>query len=256
MSARDVRTGTAPGDPGGTGGIEWGAPDRAIAVEGDRSAAPSAHLRALVLAAAQREPAPTRGAVRARTAALLASGLVLPVVVFLLFGGLRASPRPGFLILGTAAGAAIMAAVALAIALSRGRSMLGRPGATLAAVVVVTPAVLLVWKMLVSSRYPGMTVEWPERIGLRCLRLSFLMAAWPLVAFPLARRGTAPTHPHLAGAAIGAATGAVVWVLVDLWCPVAYGPHLLLGHVAPALLATAAGAWLGGLVLGLPRRGV
>jgi hypothetical protein len=44
----------------------------------------------------------------------------------------------------------------------------------------------------------------------------------------------------------------VVWVLVDLWCPVAYLPHLLLGHVLPLALAVGAGAMLGRFVLGLP----
>jgi hypothetical protein len=36
-----------------------------------------------------------------------------------------------------------------------------------------------------------------------------------------------------------------VWVLVDLQCPVAYLPHLLLGHVLPLVTATLIGAWLG-----------
>ena len=38
---------------------------------------------------------------------------------------------------------------------------------------------------------------------------------------------------------------AALWVLVDLSCPVAYVPHLLLGHVLPLLLITGVGAGLG-----------
>ena len=214
---------------------------------------PSADLRSRVLAAASQEPAPTRAEIRLRNAALLVSGFVVPVAVFLNSGGLRDSPRPGTLILETATGAGFVALTALIVAMSRGRSMLGRAGAWLLALAVLTPIVLFTWKTVVSSRFPGMTVEWPERPGLRCLRLSCLMAAWPLVAFVMTRRGTDPTHPRLTGAAIGAAVGAVVWVLVDLWCPVAYVPHLLLGHVLPLILTTLAGTWLGGRVIAVRR---
>jgi hypothetical protein len=65
------------------------------------------------------------------------------------------------------------------------------------------------------------------------------------------RRRSDPTHPRLSGAAIGAAVGAFTWVFVDLWCPVAYVPHLLLGHILPLVATTVAGAWLGGLAIGL-----
>ena len=33
--------------------------------------------------------------------------------------------------------------------------------------------------------------------------------------------------------------------LVDLWCPVAYLPHVLLGHILPLAIAAAFGAWAG-----------
>jgi hypothetical protein len=41
---------------------------------------------------------------------------------------------------------------------------------------------------------------------------------------------------------------------VDLWCPVAYVPHLLLGHVLPLFVIAGAGALLGQAVLSLRRR--
>jgi hypothetical protein len=40
-------------------------------------------------------------------------------------------------------------------------------------------------------------------------------------------------------------------VLVDLWCPVAYVPHLLVGHVLPLVATTLTGAWLGGRLIAL-----
>jgi hypothetical protein len=42
--------------------------------------------------------------------------------------------------------------------------------------------------------------------------------------------------------------------LVDLWCPVAYVPHLFIGHVLPLVLATIAGAVVGGPVIGIRSR--
>jgi hypothetical protein len=215
---------------------------------------PSAELRSRVLDAASRELAPTRAQVRARNTALLVSGFVVPVVIFVLYGGLRSGPRPGSLILETAAGAGVVALTVLVVALTRGRSMLGRAGVWLLALALVTPIVLFAWKVGVSSLYPGMMDRWPERPGLRCLRLSCLMAVWPLVAIAMTRRGSDPTHPRLTGTAIGAAVGACIWVFVDLWCPVAYVPHLLLGHVLPFVLTTAMGTWIGGNMVALKAR--
>jgi hypothetical protein len=207
-----------------------------------------------VLAEASRERSPTRGEVRVRNAALLVSGVVVPVGVFLGWGGTRSAPRPASLIVETASGAAAVALTALVVAVGRGRSMLGRTGTALLAVAVLTPIVLFAWKVGVSSLYPGMMVQWPERAGFRCLWLSCQTAAWPLVAIAMTRRGTDPTHPGLTGVAIGAAVGACSWVLVDLWCPVAYVPHLLLGHLLPLLACTVAGYFLVGRVVKLGGR--
>jgi hypothetical protein len=212
---------------------------------------PSAELRDRVLRAAASQPSPTRSQVRLRNLALLVSGLIVPLLVFHAWGGMRPTGRPQELILETAGGAAIVAGTVLVVVLGRGRSMLGRPGMWLLAAALATPVALFAWKFGVSSLHPGMTVEWPERVGFRCLRLSCLMAAWPLVALVMTRRGSDPTHPRLTGAAIGAAVGACVWVLVDLWCPVAYVPHLVLGHLLPFTLTTLMGFWLGGAAIAL-----
>jgi hypothetical protein len=83
------------------------------------------------------------------------------------------------------------------------------------------------------------------------LRLSGLLSLAPMIGALWLRRGSDPVHPRAAGAALGAAIGAGTWVLVDLWCPVAYVPHLLLGHVLPLLLIILCGAALGGPLLGL-----
>jgi hypothetical protein len=185
---------------------------------------------------------------------LFVTGVVVPLVVFFSWGGLRLAPRPDLLVWETAGGGAFVAATLCLVALRRGRSMLGRTGATLLSVAVLTPVVLFVWKIATSSQFDGMSIEWPTRVGLKCLRLACLTAAWPLVGAIMVRRGTDPTHPRLTGAAIGAAVGSCSWVLVDLWCPVAYIPHLLVGHVLPLIATTALGAWLGGRLIAIRNR--
>jgi hypothetical protein len=91
-------------------------------------------------------------------------------------------------------------------------------------------------------------VAWPERPGERCLALSLLVAAGPLLSFLAIRRGT-PVQPALNGAVIGFAAGAFAWVAADLWCPVGYVPHVLLGHVLPLAVLAGAGALLGRALL-------
>ena len=142
----------------------------------------------------------------------------------------------------------VIAVTALMVVLKRGRSMLGRPAPLLLGLALVIPIALVAWKLGVSARFPGMMEPWPERPGYRCLLLSCLMVAWPLIAVVLVHRGSDPVHPRLRGAAIGAAVGACAWVMVDLWCPVAYAPHVMLGHAMPLVLSTALGTWLGRFV--------
>jgi hypothetical protein len=88
--------------------------------------------------------------------------------------------------------------------------------------------------------------------------MSLLFGVVPLVTFLIARRGSDPVHPRSLGAALGAASGLWAATLVDLWCPVAYPSHVVLGHVLPALLLAGAGAALGARLLSLsaslPRR--
>lgn len=220
----------------------------------------SADLKSRVLAAAAAETAPTRAAVRRRNVWLgliaAASGLVAFVTFALLmshgellrFGGEVAlqqrSERSGWLVVTTAGGALGIAAAALWLAMWRGGSMLGRSRWRLLYGVVLIPLALFTWKAGGSVAFGDAMVAWPERPGLRCLALSLLVAIGPLLSF-LAVRRSAPSQPALNGAAMGVAAGACAWVAVDLWCPVAHVPHLLLGHVLPLLLLTGIGASLG-----------
>ena len=131
--------------------------------------------------------------------------------------------------------------------------MLGRSRTWLLCGIVLIPLGLFAWKVICSLAFGDPMVAWPARPGLRCLSLSLLVAAGPLLAFLAARR-SAPVHPALNGAAIGVASGACAWVALDLWCPVAFVPHLLLGHLLPLCILGGTGALLGQALLSLRSR--
>jgi len=229
----------------------------------------SANLKAWVLAAAAAEPSPTRAAVNRRNILIgmlaVASGVGAFVIFALLtsegqlvrVGGEVAShrhlERSVWLVATTAGGALGVAATALWFALCRGRSMLGRSRSRLLCGIALIPLGLFAWKVSCSLAFGDPMAEWPERPGLRCLSLSLLVAAGPLLAFLAARR-SAPVQPALNGAAIGMASGACAWVALDLWCPVAFVPHLLLGHVLPLCIVAGTGALLGQALLSLRSR--
>ncbi len=204
-----------------------------------------AQLRAQVIEQARRESAPTRAQLFARNAVTGAVCTLVPLSIFWFMGGVRAAPRPHALVLETALGSALLASLVAGAGLSRGRSMLGRPRAFLVSVVLLAPLSLLAWRVLSSSQYPDMMQKWSERPGLRCFLLSCAMSAVPLLGVLWMRRGSMPANPRLTAAGFAAAVGAAVWVLVDLWCPVGYVPHLLLGHVLPLTLLMAVSALFG-----------
>jgi hypothetical protein len=76
------------------------------------------------------------------------------------------------------------------------------------------------------------------------------MAVPLLVAFVAVRRRSDPVHPGVAGAALGVTAGVAAGTLVDLWCPVGFVQHVLLGHILPLLVVAALGAWAGRRFLG------
>ncbi len=189
-------------------------------------------------------PSPTRRASRWRSALLAGGCVILSMLVFFAYGGLRDSggPRPVVLIAATTAGSALITGLALWLGAGQ-RSMLARPARLLLAVLVGTPIALFAWKVGWSAGFEGAMAEWPERIGIPCLQISMLSGAGPLFALVWMRRHEEPNHPGLLGAAFGVIAGASAWVVTDLWCPVGHIPHLLLGHVLPlALFALAGGA--------------
>jgi hypothetical protein len=214
---------------------------------------PTDELRARVLQAVRAEGSAPRATWRWITAQRLTVAFLITGISFWVLGGIRSGgitqhhhvERPAELVLATALGAALITCVAAWLSWRRGRSMLGPSRATLVAVVLLVPAALLAWKTLLSVSVPGMTIPWPERVGLKCLSLTIGFCVPPLLALAWLRRASQPVTPGWSGAALGVTVGAVSWVLVDLWCPVGYFPHLLLGHYAPQLALAAVGAIVG-----------
>jgi hypothetical protein len=81
--------------------------------------------------------------------------------------------------------------------------------------------------------------------------LALALGILPLVAFVVSHRASEPRRPALTGFAAGIAIGCVAALLTDLWCPVAYIPHLLLGHILPISILGGLGACLGGRFVAL-----
>jgi hypothetical protein len=229
----------------------------------------SADLRARVLAAAAAEPSRTRAAVNRRNVVISLLAATSAVSALMIFATLASDgelvrlggevtpdhyvERSVWLVVATAGGALGILAMTLWFALRRGRSMLGRSRGALLCGIVLIPLVLFAWKVGWGLEFGASMAQWPERTGLRCFSLSLFVAVGPLLAF-LAMRRSAPVRPALNGAILGSAAGACAWVAGDLWCPVAFVPHLLLGHVLPLFVLAGAGALLGHALLSLRSR--
>ena len=213
----------------------------------------SPDVKGRVLAEIARAPAPTRRDVWRSIAMLLACGVAGAIAVFLAKGGLRPTGRPPLLIALTSLGTAVISGVAMWFLFTRGRTMLGRPRAFLVWTALLGTFGFLSWKYGVSLVF-DMTARFPERPGFRCLALSVATGALPLCAALIAARRSVPLRSGTMGAAFGAGAGLGSAVLVDLWCPVAHLPHLLLGHVLPIVVLAGVGALIGSQVLRLTRR--
>jgi hypothetical protein len=207
---------------------------------------PAPDLKRRVLAAVESAPALTQRAVRQRGWVTFAVCAVIALAIFAEAGGIRTSGRPDLLVVWTCVGWIVAASAAAALGVARGRSMLGRSSSALVVLIVALPLALPAWKIGVSALFgPQMTVAWPGRPGFRCLGLSLAMAAPLLLAFVVIRRRSDPVHPGIAGAVLGITAGVAAGTLVDLWCPIAYLPHVLLGHILPLVVVASVGAWVG-----------
>jgi hypothetical protein len=213
----------------------------------------SPELRARILASTAAAPAPTRAQTRRARAIILGCGIAGALVVFFAKGGIRLTNRPPLLAALTSLGTAICAALAMyGLFTKRGRSMMRRPVAILALIAIAGIVGFVSWRFGVSALFDR-TARWPTRAGFKCLALGTTIGAIPLFAALVSWRHTEPLTPLATGAAFGAGAGLGSAVLVDLWCPVSYLPHLLLGHVLPVVLLAGLGGLIGRYLLRLRR---
>ncbi|HXT97763.1 MAG TPA: NrsF family protein [Polyangia bacterium] len=213
----------------------------------------SPEFKSRLLASVRDVPAPTRKETLRRQTWLFAAGLAGALALFFIRGGLRVTSRPPSLIALTSLGTAVFAGLGMWLLFTRAPTGLRRPRAVLLGAALFSTVAFVTWRYGVSALYDRAGV-WPGRVGLRCLVLSVGTGGLMLFAALMSWRRSEPVTPRATGAAFGAGAGLGSALLVDLWCPVAYLPHLLLGHVLPILVLALAGGLIGGRVLGLSRR--
>jgi hypothetical protein len=213
----------------------------------------SPEFKSRLLASVREVPAPTRKETLRRQTWLFAAGLAGALALFFIKGGLRVTSRPPSLIALTSLGTAVFAGVGMWLLFTRGPTGLRRPRAVLIGAALLSTIGFVTWRYGISTLYDR-AGAWPGRVGLRCLVLSVGTGGLMLFAALMSWRRSDPVTPRATGAAFGAGAGLGSALLVDLWCPVAYVPHLLLGHVLPILVLAVAGGLIGGRVLGLARR--
>jgi len=213
--------------------------------------APTDSLRARVLAATATRPALTRRQGRRAGGVLVAASIALAVTVFARTGAVAHSGGGTLgLTIALATGWALVSAVLTWIVVGRSGSTMARSPVVLTAAVLVTPVLLFAWTHLFSGAY----VEPFQRVGYRCLGYTLAISALPLASFLALKRAVEPRHPAALGAGAGAACAAWAGALIDLWCPLTNTLHVLVGHVAPLVVATAIGAFFGRFTLGARRR--
>jgi hypothetical protein len=207
-------------------------------------------LRARVLAAASAARSPTRRQGRVLASVFLAASVAIAATIFEAIGGLgHGAGRPTTITVVLAAGWSLVSALLTWLIVARGGSVMVRRPLLVAALALAMPFVLFFWMHLFYGTY----AEPFQAIGYRCLGYTLFISALPLGAFLLLRRAIEPRYPSALGAGAGAACASWAGALVDLWCPLTNPMHVLIGHVAPLVLATLVGAVLGHFMLGVRR---
>ncbi len=218
-------------------------------------AQPPPSLRSRVLQVASATPSPTRKEARRAGVWLVAASVAVGVTIFEEVGGFaHGEGRPLRLTVLIAAGWVAVSMILTWLVVGRGGSTMSRRPALLLCAALASPLVVFLW----MHSFYGTYTEPFERVGLRCLAYSLGIAALPLAAFLGLRRAVEPRYPAVLGAAAGATCACWAGALIDLWCPLTNTAHVLVGHIAPLLIAIAAGAVVGSQTLGArafaPRR--
>ena len=209
--------------------------------------------RRRVIAAIGEIAAPTRRELLRRQVWLIIAGVAGALSLFWVEGGLRATGRPPSLVAWTSLGTSCFVGVGMWFLFTRGRLGRRRRWPILVLATLAPAVAFVLWRYGLGSLYE-LASPWPTRPGYRCFAMSVATGGILLFAALMAWRRLDPMSPLATGAAFGAGAGLGSALLVDLWCPVSYVPHLLVGHVLPIAFLAAAGAAAGRRLLGAPGR--
>jgi len=166
------------------------------------------------------------------------------LTLFWVEGGLRATGRPPSLVAWTSLGTSCFVGVGMWFLFTRTRSGHRRGWSVLGLATIAPVVAFVLWRYGLGHLYE-LASPWPTRPGYRCFAMSVATGGILLFALLLAWRRLDPMSPAATGAAFGAGAGLGSALLIDLWCPVSYLPHLLIGHVLPIAFLAAAGAAVG-----------
>jgi hypothetical protein len=204
--------------------------------------------RSRILASVAETAAPTRRELRRRQVWLVLCGVLGALALFWLEGGLRTTGRPPSLVAWTSFGTSFFVGTGMWFLFTRTRAG-HRRGWTVLGLATLAPAIAFVlWRYGLGHLYE-LASPWPSRPGYRCFAMSVATGGILLFALLLAWRRVDPMSPRATGAAFGAGAGLGSALLIDLWCPVSYLPHLLVGHVLPIAVLAAIGGMVGGRIL-------
>jgi hypothetical protein len=204
----------------------------------------SLERRDRVLASIGEIPAPTRRELARRQAWFVLAGVLGALTLFWVEGGLRAMGRPPSLVAWTSLGTSCFVGAGMWFLFTRTRSGHRRGWSALGLATLAPVVAFVLWRYGLGHLYE-LASPWPTRPGYRCFAMSVATGGILLFALLLAWRRVDPMSPAATGAAFGAGAGLGSALLIDLWCPVAYLPHLLVGHVLPIAFLAAVGAAAG-----------
>jgi hypothetical protein len=211
---------------------------------------PPAELRARVLSEAKRSPSPTRAEHRRRVAAIALAGAIATTGLFFATGNVAPGARPTDMIAFSVGFALVAAIVLTRLSSARASSMFGRPRHVLVTACVVAAPLLALGALVAAACWPTPArEEVPTQAHAACAALTLLQGVLPLGALLVPKRGSDPVHPAVTGGALGMTAGAWTAMMAYLRCPHAAALHCIGAHVAPTLILTALGAWLGWALL-------
>ena len=197
---------------------------------------PSSSLRDRVLAGVARQPSRTRGEGRRRAAVLFGAALVAAASPLMLHDRFHVDDA------AVAVGGLFVAFASAMFSLGRGSLLVGHSSATLFAVAVLAPIARLAW--LERWQVPG-----TDAVPLwACFARTTLSSAPLFCAAWLVKTRSIIDHPLANGAALGTTAACFGAVIADLSCARGDDFHLVVGHVAPVVLAALVGTAAGRLL--------